>query len=368
MSEAARKIIHLDMDCFFAAVEMREQPAWRDIPLAVGGTSQRGVIATCNYPARAYGVRSAMPTHEALKRCPQLLLVKGNMAKYQAISQQIRQIFLRYSPLVEPLSLDEAYLDVSNSPLFQGSATRIAADIRQTVFNETGLTISAGVAPNKFLAKIASDVRKPDGLFVIPPAAVADFVAQLPLRHIPGIGPKAAEKLAKMDLHYCRDIVVPGAEVSTTLLSRLLHELGSQAVTLIQRCQGIDPRPVEPDRVRKSVGIERTLATDIHQLSAAEEMLLSLLPQLEQRLQRSGKASLLAKVSVKLKFSNFRVTTVETQCQHLDPAKLLGLLQQAWQRSERPAIRLIGVQLGFKQPDEQQLRLPFEPENTITHL
>lgn len=354
-----RKIIHLDMDCFFAAVEMRDQPAWRDIPLAVGGNTSRGVIATCNYPARAFGVRSAMPTREALKRCPQLMIVKGNMAKYQAVSQQIQAIFHRYTPIVEPLSLDEAYLDVTDSPFFQGSATLIAQDIRQAVFKETGLTVSAGVAPNKFLAKIASDERKPDGLFVITPAQVTDFVKPLPLRKIPGIGPKAAEKLANLGLHQCQDIVAGNGEISNTLLRSLLEQLGSQAVSLIERCQGIDHRTVEPYRERKSVGIERTLANDINTYEEAEAIMLSLLPQLQQRLERSGKSHLLNKVAVKVKFSDFRLTTVETQSRHLDCCLLNHLLREALTRSEKPRIRLLGIQLGFKQECEEQLALPF---------
>ena len=369
---STRKIIHLDMDCFFAAVEMRDNPRLRDIPLAIGSDGKRGVVATCNYPARAFGVRSAMSSHEALKRCPQLTFVRGNMDKYQAVSKQIRQIFLRYTPLVEPLSLDEAYLDVSASPHFAGSATLIAEDIRRSVSAETGLTVSAGVAPNKFLAKIASDENKPDGLFVLTPAKVADFVAALPLRKIPGVGPKAAEKLARLGLQFCRDIVPPGGEVSLPLLSALLKEFGSQTASLLERCQGIDLREVQPSRERKSVGVERTLASDLHQLTEARQMLEQLLPDLQRRLEQSGKAHLLAKIGVKLKFSDFRLTTVETQSQYLDPLLLNELLAQAWQRRAAQGIRLLGLQLGFKTQCEEQLSLPFEmaltPPNNSNEL
>ncbi|MDP4944908.1 MAG: DNA polymerase IV [Alishewanella sp.] len=356
-----RKIIHLDMDCFFAAVEMRDNPALRHIPLAIGGSrSERGVIATCNYPARAFGVRSAMPTHEALKRCPHLTLMRGSMDKYKAVSQQIQSIFRRYTEHVEPLSLDEAYLDVTDCKQFKASATLIAADIRRTVLAETGLTVSAGVAPNKFLAKIASDEQKPDGLFVIPPEAINDFVLQLALRKIPGVGVKTAEKLAKLGFHFCRDICQPGEEISTERLALLSRHFGSFAATLIKRSQGIDERPVRQDRERKSIGVEQTLPNDIADLEQAEQEMLQLLPTLEQRLAQSGKAALLQKIGVKLKFSDFRQTTVETQCHRLDPRLLAQLLAQAWQRRQEHSVRLIGIQLGFKSACHEQLALPLE--------
>lgn len=356
----SRKIIHLDMDCFFAAVEMRDNPSLKHIPIAIGGNRQeRGVIATCNYPARAFGVRSAMPTHEALKRCPQLTLLRGNMEKYKTVSRQIQRIFLRYTELVEPLSLDEAYLDVSDCSLFNGSATLIAQDIRRTVFNETGLTVSAGVAPNKFLAKIASDENKPDGLFVITPAKVADFVDSLPLQRIPGVGQKTAEKLAKLGLTHCRDIVGKGQEPSTQILAILLKHFGSLANTLVKRSQGIDERPVQQSRERKSIGVEQTLPKDLEQLEQAKAELLKLLPKLEQRLSQSGRKNVLQKIGVKLKFSDFRQTTVETQSNQLNSVIFQKLLEQAWQRRQNKAVRLIGVQLGFKTHCNEQLNLPF---------
>ncbi|GGW50617.1 DNA polymerase IV [Alishewanella tabrizica] len=358
-----RKIIHLDMDCFFAAVEMRDNPALKTVPLAIGGSrNERGVIATCNYPARAFGVRSAMPTHEALKRCPHLTLLRGNMEKYKTLSRQIQAIFLRYTDLVEPLSLDEAYLDVSNCSLFRGSATLIAEDIRRTVLLETGLTVSAGVAPNKFLAKIASDENKPDGLFVLPPHHVPAFIETLPLRRIPGVGQKTSEKLAALGLTLCRDIVANGQEPSTQMLSLLVKHLGSLASSLLQRCQGIDERPVQPSRERKSIGVEHTLAHDLHDLAQVQDALLSLLPTLEQRLLQSGKTALLHKIGVKLKFSDFRQTTVETQCSQLNPLLFQQLLEQAWQRRQEKTVRLIGLHLGFRPVCEEQLLLPLTPQ------
>lgn len=202
-----RKIIHVDMDCFFAAVEMRDNPALRDIPIAIGGSRERrGVISTANYPARKFGVRSAMPTGMALKLCPHLTLLPGRFDAYKEASNHIREIFSRYTSRIEPLSLDEAYLDVTDSVHCHGSATLIAQEIRQTIFNELQLTASAGVAPVKFLAKIASDMNKPNGQFVITPAEVPAFLQTLPLAKIPGVGKVSAAKLEAMGLRTCGDV------------------------------------------------------------------------------------------------------------------------------------------------------------------
>ncbi len=353
-----RKIIHIDMDCFFAAVEMRDNPALRHIPLAIGGSRQaRGVISTCNYPARAYGVRSAMPTAQALKLCPNLTLLSGNMDKYHSASKQIRAIFERYTDMVEPLSLDEAYLDVSDCTLFQGSATRIAEDIRRCIRHETGLSASAGVAPNKFLAKIASDENKPDGLFVITPDQVSDFVRTLALKRLPGVGTKTAEKLAQLGLHSCADI-------HKASLAMLVKHFGSLADSLLKRSRGIDERPVCSREQRKSIGVERTLEHDLQQYTECVETLSGLLPQLQRRLEHyrhtvAGQALPLQKIAVKLKFSDFRQTTVEKQGQPLELDKLLPLLEEAWQRRSQQGVRLVGLQIGFKTDALQQLPLPF---------
>jgi DNA polymerase-4 len=353
-----RKIIHIDMDCFFAAVEMRDNPTLKHIPIAVGGSRQaRGVISTCNYPARAYGVRSAMPTGQALKLCPHLTLLSGNMEKYSAASRQIRAIFARYTDSIEPLSLDEAYLDVTDCPLFHGSATRIAEDIRRSIFIETGLTASAGVAPNKFLAKIASDENKPDGLCVITPDDVSSFVKKLPLKRLPGVGTKTAERLSQLGLNYCADI-------ATAPLPLLVKQFGSLADSLLKRSQGIDERPVCSREQRKSLGVERTLEHDLLQYTECVETLSQLLPQLQRRLDHysntaAGRLTPIQKVGIKLKFSDFRQTTVEKQGQPLQLDKLLPLLDEAWQRRQQQGVRLIGLQIGFKTAALQQLTLPF---------
>ena len=353
-----RKIIHIDMDCFFAAVEMRDNPALKHLPLAIGGSRQsRGVISTCNYPARAYGVRSAMPTGQALKLCPQLTLLSGNMDKYVTASRQIRAIFARYTDQIEPLSLDEAYLDVTDCSLFQGSATRIAEDIRRCIYTETGLTASAGVAPNKFLAKIASDENKPDGLFVLTPDKVSEFVKTLPLKRIPGVGSKTAERLSQLGLHHCADIV-------KAPLPLLVKHFGGLADSLLKRSNGIDERPVCSNEQRKSLGVERTLEQDLLQYNDCVDALSQLLPQLQRRLDNysntaAGRMTPIQKVGIKLKFSDFRQTTVEKQGQPLQLDKLLPLLDEAWQRRQQQGVRLIGLQIGFKTAALQQLPLPF---------
>lgn len=353
-----RKIIHIDMDCFFAAVEMRDNPAYRDVPIAIGGSrSERGVISTCNYPARAFGVRSAMPTGQALKLCPQLILIAGQMDKYKAASTAIQAIFHRYTALVEPLSLDEAYLDVSDCSMFSGSATLIAEDIRRTIFAETGLTASAGVAPNKFLAKIASDENKPNGLFVLPPQKVAAFVEKLPLRKIPGVGQKTSEKLAKLGLHLCRDI-------QQADLQLLIREFGSYAEVLIERSQGIDNRAVETERERKSIAVEHTFSTDLKQLAQGHQSLQELYTKLHNRVQRCDAIDQIQKIGIKLKFQDFRQTTIERQHHELNFPMLEQLLDQAWQRGEGKAVRLVGIHVGLKNP-QQQAQLGFNWDSTL---
>lgn len=342
-----RKIIHIDMDCFYAAVEMRDNPSWRDIPLAIGGSRfERGVISTCNYPARAFGVRSAMPTGQALKLCPQLLLVPGQMDKYKAVSQQIQAIFYRYTHLVEPLSLDEAYLDVTDSPFCQGSATLIAEEIRKTIRAETGLTASAGVAPNKFLAKIASDENKPDGLYVITPEQISDFVSRLPLRKIPGVGAKTAERLGKLGLHLCPD-------VASADLALLVREFGSFAEVLLERSQGIDHRPVHPERERKSVAVEQTFSQDLPSPEHSYQPLADMYQKLLRRIERCQAQDQIQKIGIKLKFHDFQQTTIERQHPELCFALLRELLLLAWQRGQGKAVRLVGIHVGLKSPAEQ---------------
>ncbi len=334
-----RKIIHIDMDAFYASVEIREQPHLADKPVAIGGPSEsRGVIATCNYIARRYGVRSAMSTYKAVQLCPSLVLLPANFALYKQISAQIHQIFCRYTDLIEPLSLDEAYLDVSGCSLFRGSATRIAEAIRADILRETGLTASAGVAPNKFIAKIASDENKPDGICVVTPAEVDQFVARLPLRKIPGVGPATEQRLAQIGLHSAADVRFAN--------DAQLASLGRFGRALRQRCLGIDEREVIVSRERKSVGVEHTYPSDLQNLDACQAKLPALLAELEQRLQRSGKARAVSKFGLKLKFADFQQTTVEQRCTRPSTALAGSLLERAFERGQGRAIRLIGLFVG----------------------
>lgn len=353
MSAPQRKIIHIDCDCFFAAVEMRDQPAWHDIPLAVGGQpGQRGVIATCNYVARRFGVRSAMPSSLALRKCPDLLIVPPDFARYRAASQQVQSIFRRYTELIEPLSLDEAYLDVSGQPHCQGSASLMAAAIRDAIRSEVGITASAGIAPNKFLAKIASDWNKPDGQFLIRPEQVADFVASLPVEKLWGVGEVTAGKLRQQGLHTC-------ADVRQLPLPDLLQRYGKLGKNLYELSRGIDYRQVESHSERKSLSVEETYVRDLPDLASCEAELPLLLSTLAARLERAGNPAFRG-LNIKIKFADFSQTTAETAGQQLDAAVFSSLLHTAFARGNRP-VRLLGVGVRMdSRPPSLQLPLPLE--------
>lgn len=340
LSYKSRKIIHIDMDCFYASIEIRENPALADKPVAVGGRAeQRGVLTTCNYIARKFGLHSAMPTAQALKLCPNLVLLPVNMPLYREVSQQIHQIFQRYTTIIEPLSLDEAYLDVTDCDKCAGSATWIAQDIRRAIWAELHLTASAGVAPLKFLAKIASDQNKPNGQFVIEPKDVREFVANLPLKNIPGVGKVTAEKLRQMGLVYCADV----QRMDRTILFNLLGKMGQQ---IWSYSHGIDERLIQPHRERKSIGVETTLLTNITTLEQGVVVLDKLYVQLVARVQRSGAnvpLSQLRKIGVKLKFEDFQVTTLEKSAVEFSKENFRRLLSQIWQRRQGRSIRLIGL-------------------------
>ncbi|WP_454877548.1 DNA polymerase IV [Serratia inhibens] len=352
-----RKIIHVDMDCFFAAVEMRDDPSLRDIPLAIGGSAdRRGVISTANYPARRYGVHSAMSTAMAFKLCPHLRLLPGRMAAYKEASLHIREIFARYTPLIEPLSLDEAYLDVTDCTQCNGSATLIAQEIRQAIAEELNLTASAGVAPIKFLAKIASELNKPNGQYVITPAQVPAFLRQLPLSKIPGVGKVTAKRLEEVGLITC-------ADVQQYDLALLLKRFGKFGRVLWERCQGIDLREVSSERLRKSVGVERTLAEDIHDWEDCEALIVDkLYPELEMRLRKVKPDLHIARQGVKLKFQDFQQTTQEHVWPVLNKEDLLNVARQAWrERREGRGVRLVGLHVTLLDPQlERQLLLPWE--------
>ncbi|WP_213994051.1 DNA polymerase IV [Sodalis sp. dw_96] len=353
-----RKIIHVDMDCFFAAVEMRDDPSLRDIPIAIGGRAdKRGVISTANYPARVFGVHSAMSTAMAMKLCPHLKLLPGRISAYKEASAHIREIFSRYTPLIEPLSLDEAYLDVTDSPYYNGSATRMAQAIRADVAHELRLTASAGVAPVKFLAKIASDLNKPDGLYVITPEQVAPFLQQLPLGKIPGVGKVTAKKLADMGLNTC-------ADVQRYDLGALLRQFGKFGRVIWERSLGIDEREVTSDRLRKSVGVERTLEQDIDGWEACVQIIEALYPELERRLARVRPDLHIARQGIKLKFADFQQTTQEHVWPVLNKDDLLQIARQAWeQRRGDRGVRLVGLHVTLLDPQiERQLIFNWEDD------
>ena len=340
-----RKIIHCDCDCFYAAVEMRDDPRLRARPLAVGGQpGTRGVIATCNYEARRFGVHSAMASAKALQLCPQLLILPPAMDKYRLASQQILAIYRDYTPLVEPLSLDEAHLDVSQVDRCQGSATLIAEEIRARIKETVGITASAGVGPNKFVAKVASDWNKPDGLFVVRPAEVDAFVAALPVSKLFGVGEVTARKLKGLGVHYCADLR------SWSRFDLQAH-FGSFGERLHALCRGIDPREVCPTRERKSVSVEATYAQDLADLAACMAELPALLEQLEQRIARAKAAHIIHKLFVKLRFADFRSTTVECTAASVLPARCATLLANGFARGQQPVRLLgVGVRLGAERP------------------
>ncbi|MFZ7215404.1 DNA polymerase IV [[Pasteurella] aerogenes] len=351
MSAYSRKIIHIDMDCFYASIEIRNNPSLAEKPVAVGGSAaRRGVLTTCNYIARQFGLHSAMPTAQALKRCPDLVLLPVNMPLYKQVSQQIQQIFYDYTNLVEPLSLDEAYLDVTDCTQCCGSATWIAQEIRQKIWQEVQLTASAGVAPLKFLAKIASDQNKPNGQFVINPHEVASFIHALPLSKIPGVGKVTMQRLLQMGLHTCADVQRLEQRV-------LLHQFGKMGQQIWAFSHGIDEREVQPYRERKSIGVERTLLNDIQALDEGKAVVARLYPDLLWRIRQSDpnlNIETLRKIGVKLKFDDFQVTTLEKSAVQCSEEQFMHLLESIWQRRQGRRIRLIGLQVNLPTPKTQQ--------------
>jgi DNA polymerase IV len=351
VSVPIRKVIHCDCDCFYAAVEMRDDPSLRGKPVAVGGRpDQRGVVATCNYEARKFGIRSAMATSQALQRCPDLIVMPPAMDKYRAASKQILAIYRDYTDLVEPLSLDEAYLDVTDSPHFQNSATLIAQEIRQRIFDTVGITASAGIAPNKFLAKIASDWNKPNGQFVVRPHEVEEFVAALPVDKLFGVGKVTAMKLKKLGAFTCGDL-------REWTLPELQRHFGKFGGSLYGLCRGIDRRHVSPSRDRKSVSVEETYVTDLPDLDACRRELEPLIELLRQRVRRAQAERNIHKLFVKIRFADFRRTTAECVSTTIDEAACRKLLETAHKRGAR-AVRLLGVGVRLEEEDDfQQLGL-----------
>lgn len=351
-----RKIIHIDMDCFYAAIEMRDFPELANKAIAVGGeATQRGVISTCNYTARKFGVRSAMPTAKALKLCRHLIVRPVRMDVYQQESQYIRDIFADYTDLIEPLSLDEAFLDVTHSTHCKGSATWMAQEIRERIFQARQLTASAGIAPNKSLAKIASDWHKPNGQMVIQPHDIDAFMRALPVRKLFGVGPKMEEKLSAYNIKTCSDLQWYSQEY-------LYNEFGVMGQRLYELARGIDNRPVNPERIRKSISVEETYLSDLPDVDACFAALPELLSRLERRIQRAGDISGIHNLFVKLKFNDFQQTTVEQVHPEIDFSILCRLIEEGYLRKRLP-VRLLGVGIKLKQEKIYEMRqlLLFEP-------
>lgn len=333
----SRRIIHLDMDCFYAAIEVRDRPALRGKPVGVGGArDRRGVLTTCNYEARAFGVHSAMPTFMALQRCPQLIVVPTRFDVYRREAAVIRAILHRFTPLIEPLSLDEAYLDVTDHP---GAAAPLAQVIREMIFARTKLTSSAGIGPNKLIAKIASEINKPNGQLEVTPEQVSSFMASLPVRKIWGVGPALEKRLDQLGIKTCGEL----QRLSRVELPQLFGRFGLELYDL---ARGIDTRPVEPDRPRKSLSTEETFPADLPTLPECAEQVGHLFEELMAELAQKEPKRAATKIFLKLKFSDFTRTTVERAGLSVSLESYQSLLAEGFARTGKP-VRLIGVGVRF---------------------
>jgi DNA polymerase IV len=351
----ARRILHVDMDAFFASVEQRDRPELRGRPVAVGGQpAARGVVAAASYEARRFGVRSAMPSARAARLCPELVFVPPAHHKYVEDSARLREVFLRFTPLIEPVALDECFLDVTGHFDGFGSATEIARQIKAAVRDELHLTCSAGVAPSKFVAKVASDLRKPDGLVVVPPEKVLDFLAPLPVGVIWGIGPKTNRSLEAMGVRTIH-------ELRGVALAELVARFGKAGYRLSELAHGRDSSAVRPDRELKQISRECTFGSDLLGLSVVRSELDALLDELSERIERSHKR--FRAVHLKVRYADFvtvtRSLTLPAVCG--PGAALRERAHELLARTEagRRPVRLLGVGVGELEHDSPQLELPF---------
>jgi DNA polymerase-4 len=344
----SRAIIHLDMDCFYAAIEVRDRPSLRGKPVGVGGArDRRGVLTTCNYEARKFGVRSAMPTFMALQRCPDLIVLPTRFDVYRREAAVIREMLHRFTSLVEPLSLDEAYLDVSEHP---GAPAPLAQVIRGMIFRKTKLTSSAGIGPNKLIAKIASEMNKPNGQLEVTPEQVPEFMEKLPVRKIWGIGEKTERKLEELGVKTC-------GELQRFSRPELVDLFGKFGIELYDLCRGIDQRPVEPDRPRKSLSTEETFTIDLTTLEQCEEKLEELFQEMMADLAQKEATRSVTKIFVKLKFNDFTRTTAERAGLTPNLPDFRGLLAEAFARTGKP-VRLIGVGVRFAENSPADAQMP----------
>ncbi len=362
MYEGCRKIIHIDMDAFYASVEQRDHPEWRGKAIAVGGGGRRGVVTTASYEARKFGVRSAMPGYKAKRLCPELIFVPIRFDAYKAASQQIRSIFKRYTDIIEPLSFDEAFLDVTENKMDQPIATLLADQIRRDVHRETGLTCSAGVSYCKFLAKVASDINKPNGIAIIKPSQAERFLEQLPIRRFFGIGKVTARKMEAMNIHN-------GADLKTWSKLDLATRFGKAGRYYYDIVRGIDNRPVQPHRVRKSIGVERTFKDDIEGYEAIFPELQKITDMFWERLQKANNYG--RTVTMKVKTNDFKTLTRSSSRDHYIRSKdeiqeiAEMLLDQNIDTFE--SIRLLGLaasNLELEEIQTSQLEFKFDPKDT----
>lgn len=337
-----RKIIHVDMDCFYAAIEVRDDPSLEGKPVGVGGSSGRGVLTTANYEARKYGCRSAMPVFKARQLCPEIILTPVRFEVYREESAKVRSIFARYTDLVQPLSLDEAYLDVSHR---SESGAALAREIRRTIFAETGLTASAGIAPNKMIAKVASDWNKPDGQLEVRPDEVDHFMRGLRVGQLQGVGQRGRETLAAMGVETCGDL-------QSFSKIELAERLGRWGLELYERCRGRDEREVTVDRTRKSLSKERTFGENIDDFDWLLNVLRKLYGEVRQAVERKTTQEIKSRV-VKLKFADFTRTTAEKAGGAMEEEVYEELLRLAWSRGEGKAVRLLGVGVKFEEEGAQ---------------
>jgi DNA polymerase IV len=349
-----RKIIHIDMDAFYASIEQREDPSLLGRPVAVGGRV-RGVVMAASYEARAYGVRSAMPSSVALRRCPELVFVKPHFDIYRAVSRQTREIFHLYTDLVEPVSIDEAYLDVTEARKGPPSATLIAAEIREEIRRQTGLTASAGVSYNRFLAKTASGMNKPDGLTVVLPEEAEELLAGLPIGRFHGIGPATTRRMQALGIEI-------GADLREMTERELVAEFGRAGRHYYRIVRGIDERLVSPDRERKSLGAERTFDHDLVELDALEERLRTIAADVMRRLTNASTTG--RTVTLKIKYHDFTISTRSRTLAHdlRDESELHALGIDLLNTPAPPSgpIRLLGLTVS-------NLRLP-ESERAMIQL
>ena len=335
-----RKIIHVDMDAFYASVEQLDHPELRGKPIAVGGGSKRGVVAAASYEARKYGVRSAMSGFLAQKNCPELIFVKARFDRYKEISEKIRTIFHEYTDLVEPLSLDEAYLDVSTNKKGNPSATLIAKEIRHRIFEVTGLTASAGISINKFIAKVASDVNKPNGQKTVAPEEAIPFLETLEIRKFYGVGKVTAEKMYQLG-------IFTGMDLKSKTLDFLVENFGKSGTHYYQVVRGIHESPVKPDRTPKSVGAERTFSENLSSEVFLMEKLEQIAVELDRRLKKSAMAG--KTITLKIKYSDFSLHTRSKTLPYFVKEKAL-IVETAkellYQEKLENSVRLLGLSLS----------------------